>query len=314
MSCTPCRVRITALVALLALCVALIAPLAAAANPAQVFKETVVKLVTSKTGVPLVVVNATLRDDAKLPLQVALRIPSEPIGNLKWVGEMMGVNGTDIVRKANTMPGKEFGYVVFQMEKSRIAQVEVETPNLVTVKGGITTKRLAWKAPAGQDRVVLAVEVPRGAKNTKGVSGLALSPGVSGSTEYSKVFKNVKADQVLVLQVSYGTPPVAPGDGQDGGTGTGTGTDAGAAGGGGAQAPQAGGRSWGLIGTLLIVVAILGGAAWWAYRSGRPVASETPEESASEPYAETPAEPAEAELEPEADAEAPADTDDEQPV
>lgn len=303
MSRTPCRVRITALVALLALLCALAAPIVAAANPSQNFKDTTVKLVTSKIGVPLVVVNAKLKDSVKLPVQVALRIPAEPVSRLKWVGEMVGGGGTDIVREANTMPGKDYGYVVFQMEKARTAQVEVETPDLVTVKDGITTKRLAWKSPSDLTSLVLAVEVPQGAKNPKGITGLTLSPGVSGSTEYSKVYKNVKADQEFVLEISYGTPPAPPAGDQSGGTSAGGAT--GGAGGTGAQAPQAGGRSWGLIGTLLIVVAVLGGAAWWAYHSGR---SATPEAE------DSPEETAEAEPDFEADAEPPADTDDEQPV
>ncbi|MFA5844815.1 MAG: hypothetical protein WC971_08325 [Coriobacteriia bacterium] len=303
MSRTQSRVRITALVALLALLCSLAAPIAAGANPAQNFKQTTVKLVTSKIGVPLVVVNAKLKDSVKLPVQVALRIPAEPAANLKWVGEMVGAGGTDIVREANTMPGKDYGYVVFQMEKARTAQVEVEAPDLVTVKDGVTTKRLAWKAPSDLDSVVLSVEVPQGAKNPKGIQGLTPSPGVAGSTEYAKAFKNVKAEQEFVLEISYGTPPVPPADGQPGGTDAGGAT--GGAGGAGAQAPQAGGRSWGLIGTLLAVVVILGVAAWWAYRSGRPA---TPEAEGS------PEETTEAELDFEADAEPPADTDDEQPV
>lgn len=151
---------------------------------------------------PLLLVGGRLKDDVKLPVQVALAIPSG--GTIQWAGEIVGQDPSgDPTVTTRVDRGTDQDAVVFTMRRSRTGQLEIPAPLAVREQGGVRTATVAVVAQAAHPVVNISIRLTPGMTAKDVPSGTKQELGPDGSMQFTRTFNDVKRGQKLDLTLGY---------------------------------------------------------------------------------------------------------------
>jgi hypothetical protein len=156
---------------------------------------------------PVMLIAGSLPSTATLPADVELSVPAS--STLLWVGEILG-GDTSLDPSLKFTKATTGGMDVYHvtLTKSRIAQIEVVGPAIVSADGVTFDVSLKWTADQVIPGVRLTAVLPSGVQIVKAADGASLRPGEGAdvaSSYYYKVFDSVKAGAKLDLTFSYST-------------------------------------------------------------------------------------------------------------
>jgi copper chaperone CopZ len=193
--------------------VLLVFPAAASAAPANAQWDKVDVIVHVEGGSNIVIVAGELPASAKLPATVQLAVPAG--GEFQWAGEILGgdVSADPSVTYEVERAGDSDIYS-FTLTKSRIGQVEVLLPSVVTFDGSAYSANLNWTAPDELKKLDMSVRVTQGAQVQTAAEGASIVPGPPGYSYYQKQVSDLKKGQSESLAFTYTQPagavPAAP--------------------------------------------------------------------------------------------------------
>ena len=192
---------------LVALCAALVLPVASAFAAPAAWQSIDVTLHTETAGSTLMV-SGELPASVPLPATAELSVPAG--SELQWIGEVLGgaSSADPALKYAKSTSGGSDIYR-FELTKSRVAQIEVPAPVAVPFDGKTYTPSVTWSAMQAAPKVNLRVRVPQGVQIVQQIVGAKMEPGEPGYSGYTKTFTNVKAGDKLDLAFAY-TAPAAP--------------------------------------------------------------------------------------------------------
>ena len=160
---------------------------------------------------PVMLVAGSLAPTATLPADVELSVPAS--STLLWIGEILGGDTSlDPALKYTKTTRNGMDVYLVTLTKSRIAQIEVNGPGIVSADGITFDVSMKWTADQAIPDVRLTTVLPSGAQILKAAEGASLQVGEGAdvvNSYYFKVFDSVKAGAKLDLTFTYSTSVAA---------------------------------------------------------------------------------------------------------
>lgn len=167
--------------------------------------ESVDITVHSEQEQTVVLVSGVLPDDATLPHDAELAVPSGM--QVMWVGEILGEDPTkDPELKYVKSTANGMDVYRFTLTKGRTAQVEGSLPSVSTFDGQMYTTALKWTATEDLPEVRVSQRIPQGSQILQADEAATVLPGEAGYSYYSKTLSDVKRGTPVELSFAYSAP------------------------------------------------------------------------------------------------------------
>ena len=168
---------------------------------------------------PVLIVAGELPAGTKLPAQIEVAVPQG--STIAWFGELSGSEGNvDDVASKYSLTRTENGYDIYTATLTKYLKFQIEAENgtfFTADADGHMAASLKYVPICNATMALIGAEIPTGfAPSTAGPT--ALGTGISGGTVYGTTSNNVKAGDVMSLDIAYAASAATPATGSAGST------------------------------------------------------------------------------------------------
>ncbi len=154
---------------------------------------------------PVLAVGGLLDESVPLPATVHLPVPKG--ADVMWAGEIHGDTvAEDVELPYEVREGGSYDLVMFTLDGSRRAQVEVAQPEALVDSGESFTARMRWVADSAADTARYAVAMPSWVEVRSTPPDVRRHEGMPGVVYLYREVTNLRAGEELSLEVDFVIP------------------------------------------------------------------------------------------------------------